>query len=465
MPPHHPTRLASGSRRFHYAWITVAVASMICMIISPVRFAISMLVPYLQSPQGFGWSYFEISIAFALQWVATALISPLVGWLGDQYGVRRIMLLGAGVFIVGMVFTGSMTRLWQFYLFFGILLAVPMTICQVSLVAGVAVWFRTHMGMAMGIMQAVQGLGTVVAIPLVSVLLAHFGLAWTFWGPGLVGGVLLLLLIRLFYNEPAQIGLRPLGASSNEPIQRLHQGSVAQIRARIFLRQAQRTGAFWNLIGIHFWGCVGHNSLLLFLPTIAMARGLTPSVAAGVYATLNASSLLTRFAVPILADSIGSKKVMAYCFSLQTFPILLLFFAQEAWIFFLFAILFGIGVGGEVPIFPVISRQYYGYAPMSTLYGWQNIGNGVGMALGPALGGLIWTQTGDDIGILALSFVASLTGVLSILVLPSTSRCLLPRWEEQLPPEARSGEMTSSSSCADRGLAQMCFEEGQRFRP
>ena len=81
---------------------------------------------------------------------------------------------------------------------------------------------------------------------------------------------------------------------------------------------------------------------------------------------------------------------------------------------------------------------------MSTLYGWQNIGNGVGMALGPALGGLIWTQTGDDTGILALSFVASLIGVLSILVLPSTSCCLLPRWEEQLPPEARSGEMRYS---------------------
>jgi len=61
----------------------------------------------------------------------------------------------------------------------------------------------------------------------------------------------------------------------------------------------------------------------------------------------------------------------------------------------------------------------------------------VGMALGPVLGGLIWTWTGDYMGVLALSFGASLAGVLSILVLPSTACCLLPRWEEQLPPEAR----------------------------
>ena len=151
------TRTTSGSPRLHYAWVIVAVSAMICMITSPVRFFISMLVPYLQSPQGLGWSYFEISVAFALQWLASGLISPLVGWLGDRYGVRRTMLLGAYLFIAGMVLTGSMTHLWQFYLYFGILLAVPLTIYQVPLVAGVAVWFRTHIGVAMGILQAVQG--------------------------------------------------------------------------------------------------------------------------------------------------------------------------------------------------------------------------------------------------------------------------------------------------------------------
>jgi len=109
----HLTGLANGLPRLHYAWGIIAVASIICMITSPVRFAISMLVPYLQSPQGFGWSYFAISIAFALQWLATALISPLVGWLEERYGVRRTMLLGTYLFILGMVLTGSMTRLWH----------------------------------------------------------------------------------------------------------------------------------------------------------------------------------------------------------------------------------------------------------------------------------------------------------------------------------------------------------------
>ena len=125
MPSQPLARLARGVRQLHYAWVIVAVASLVCIISSPMRFAISMLVPHLQHPQGFGWSYFAIPGAFALQWLCSALFSPLVGWLGERYGVRHTMLLGAGMFLVGMGLTGSMTRLWHFYLFYGILLALP----------------------------------------------------------------------------------------------------------------------------------------------------------------------------------------------------------------------------------------------------------------------------------------------------------------------------------------------------
>ena len=40
--------------------------------------------------------------------------------MGDRYGVWVTMTLGALLFIAGMVLTGTMTELWQFYLFFGV---------------------------------------------------------------------------------------------------------------------------------------------------------------------------------------------------------------------------------------------------------------------------------------------------------------------------------------------------------
>ncbi len=434
----NPSRLAVGARKIHYAWVIVTLASLMWIISSSVRFSATVLIPDLQDPNGLGWSYGAIAFAFSLQWLLTGLTGPVMGWLGDRNGVRKTMVVGAFFFIAGMLLTGTMSQLWQFYLFFGILLGAAISVFQVPLVSGVTVWFRTNLGPAMGGLQALQSLGTVGLIPLIAYLFDQFGLKWTFWFPGIIGGVLLLLLIRPFHNEPADIGLRPVGAPEDEPIRRLQGDDTAKIRTSVFLRQAQRTGAFWNLIGIHFWGCMGHNIFIVFLIAMAVDQGLSRDTAVGAYITLTAVSMVSRFFVPITADRVGSKGVMAVCFSLQVLPPIVLLLSQEAWAFYLFAGPFGIGLGGEVPAFPIINRQYFGHAPIGTVYGWQMLGNGLGMALGPLAGGFLWDITGDFASVVVLSSALSLVGLVSVLLLPTTSRLLTPNWKTFLPPAVRS---------------------------
>jgi MFS family permease len=433
------SNLVVANRKVHYAWVIVAVASVMWVTSSSIRFAISLLVPELQDSSGpFGWSYFYIALAFTLQWTLSGVLSPIAGWLGDRYGVRKIMVVGAALFIAGMLLTGVMTSLWQFLLYFGVVLGASMAIFQVSLITGVTLWFRRHLGLAIGLLQGFQGLGTVLAIVMVFLLFTSLGWRWTFWIPGLAGGAVLLLLTRFFHNEPADLGLRRLGEDEAQPIRYLQNNDLSKIRTKAFLEHAQKTSAFWNLVGIHFWGCAGHNVILIFLVAMAVDRGVSQGMAAGIYATMTAASTITRFAVPVVSDRIGSKIAMAACFSLQTVPVLLLLVAQDAWVFYVFAVLFGIGLGGEMSAFPIINRQYYGDAPSGTTYGWQTLGGGIGMALGPLLGGLIWTQTGSYTGAVLLSFFLSLVGVISIIALPGTSHHLIPQWEESLPPEARS---------------------------
>jgi MFS family permease len=128
---------------------------------------------------------------------------------------------------------------------------------------------------------------------------------------------------------------------------------------------------------------------------------------------------------------------MGLCFALQGLPIALLFWAHEAWHFYLFAVLFGIGLGGEMSAFPIINRQYYGDAPIGTVYGWQMLGSGLGMASGSFLGGVLRDLTGAYTLALVCSFVLSMMGTLSILVLPSTAHRQIPEWEKELSPEVR----------------------------
>ena len=439
-----PATLAVGGKSIHYAWVVVFVASIMRLSTSSFRSSASILIPRIV--ESFGWSYGAVGIGFSIQWIISGLFGPPSGWLGDRYGVRFTMILGGILFIAGMVLTGFMNHLWQFFLYFGVILSISMAIFQVPLTVAVTQWFRKHLGVGMGLLQSSQGLGPLVAVPIMFMIFSNFGLKAAFIIPGIGGGLILLLLVPLFYNQPGDVGLRPLGANADEPIQKSQKGEAVQVRNKLFLRSAQRTHAFWNLIGIHYWGCAGHAIIILYLVSMAEERGVSPASAAGAFVALQVVSTLTRFGIPILAEHLGSKGVMAACFFLQVAPVLILFVAQDPWMFYLFAILFGIGFGGEMTAFPIINRQYYGNAPVGTTYGWQMMGAGTGMASGALLGGLLRNFTGDFTYTMALSLVLSLIGVASILFLPTTRHHQIPDWEESLPAGYRSNAIPSSNS-------------------
>ena len=463
-----PNQLSVAGHSLHYAWVIVGVATLMRLSTSAFRSSQSVLIPRIV--ETFEWSYGAVGGAFALQWVVSGMFGPAAGWMGDRYGVRVTMLVGALLFMAGMVLTGMVSNLWQFYLFFGIILSMSMGIFQVPLTAAVTLWFRRHLGVGMGALQASQGVGPLVTVPLILLIVALFGsgdtgrhlVSWlpgiggaenglraAFWLPGIGGGLMLIALIRLFYNEPGEIGMRPLGASDDEPVRRTQTGEVAKVRTKVFLRRAQRTTAFWNLIGIHYWGCAGHAIILIYLVAMAEAQGVSPAAAAGTFVALSVTSTLTRFGVPIAADLLGSKWVMAVCFFLQVVPVGILFFAHDAWMFYLFAILFGIGFGGEMTAFPIINRQYYAHAPMGTTYGWQMMGAGLGMASGAAFGGLLVDLTGGFTATMALSLGLSAAGVVSILFLPSTSRQQVEDWEEGLPEDVRTPAPATGAASGD----------------
>jgi MFS family permease len=433
------TTLSLNIKNIHYAWVTLSVAIAMRLVSSIERTASGVLVAYMVDPAGeFGWSRSVVGLALSLQWIFSGVFGPLAGWLGDRYGLRRTMAAGALLFLATSVLIGLISAPWQFILYFGVLMSAALAIFQVPLVSAVTVWFARHLGVAMGLLQSAQGLANVLFAPLMVLMLTQLGWRWAFWGPGIVGGGLLLLLIRFFHNEPAEVGLRPLGADPQAPIQPVQSGPRARVRTTIFLQQARRTFAFWNLIGIHYWGCAGHAIIVVYLADMVRTQGLSLATGALVVSTMFGVSSFTRFFVPILADRAGGKPAMALCFFLQALPIVLLLWAYEAWHFYLFAVLFGIGFGGEMSAFPIINRQYYGSAPMGTVYGWQMLGSGIGMASGSLLGGLLRDLTGDYTMPLVCSFILSLMGTMAILLLPSTTHHQIPEWEAALPPEVRS---------------------------
>jgi MFS family permease len=404
------------------------------LVTSSIRFAAAALVPYLNdADSGFGWGYSAITLGFSIQWIVLGLVSPYIGGVGDKYGMRPLLLFGGVAFIAGMLLTGVMSSLWQFYVFFGLILGLASSIFTVLPISGLTLWFRTHLGLAMGAIWSFQGIGVVAFIFFISAAFDQFGMKWIFWLPGILGGALILGLTRFFYDSPATIGLRPLGAEPDEPIGKPKKDEGSKIRAAVFLQQAKKTSTFWNLIGIHYWGCMGHQIINVLLVAIAVERGLSLELAVGVLATQQGTGVFARAAVPVIAERLGSKTVWVVGMSLQAFPMAIIFLAHDPWAFYAFAVLFGIGQSCEVPTFPIANRQYYGNVPQGSLYGWQSVGSGFGMGAAPFVAGVMWDLTGTYMAPLLMSLSFSLIALLSAVLLPSPKVPLLPDWERSLP--------------------------------
>ena len=129
---------------------------------------------------------------------------------------------------------------------------------------------------------------------------------------------------------------------------------LEQLRVKAFRTSMQSTSAFWKLVSIHFLGCVSHAIVIIYIIPIAVLAGMEEVAAAGVLSTLALVSVSTRFLTPVISDYIGSRGTMATAFVWQGLPVLMLFWAHDPWQFYLFAVIFGIGYGGEGSAFPVI---------------------------------------------------------------------------------------------------------------
>jgi MFS family permease len=425
----------------HYCWVIVAILAVVQIFGSSISMAAGIMVPPLSDPEGsFRWGVGTIGVAIATYYLVGALFAPIAGSLGDRYGSRRLLLVAAIMYATSMILLGFVRELWHFFLFFGVMLSLTQSLAMVPLMAAVSGWFRRHLGLGTGILWAAGGIGMAVLAPLMGYLIDALGWQGTFVIIGIVGGGIMLLLTPLLHSRPSDIGLKPYGAREGDPSPRLRDKAFEGLRLKAFNQHIRRTRAFWNLPIIHGLGCAGHGTVLIYVIPLAYERGVFSSLASAsiIITILSLVSIVSRLVTPVLAELYGTRKMMAAALSIQGATVLMLFWAQDPWVFYLFAAAFGLGFGGEWTGYLVINRQYYGEGPMGTLYGWQTTGALMGHAVATALAGLVIYATGSYNVVLGLSMAFSLTGVVVITTLDPTSRVLIPHWEESLPPEARS---------------------------
>jgi MFS family permease len=356
----------------------------------------------------FGWSRTLVTSGNA---ISKLLVGPLfgffAGWIVDRFGPRKLMLAGilmAGGALIGL---GNVSALWLFYLFY--IFNALGYVCGGPLPSQVLLsrWFDKSRGKAMGFAYLGIGVGGAI-VPLISYRLT---LIFGWRGSLQTLGVLLIALAlpaAYFVKDGAPVrrqgdGKRSYGADAGKDIS-------AVLRQPSFYLLA--LGSMFSIAAVG--GANQHLKLFLTLD-----EHFSQSDAATVVSLVLSFSIAGRLLMGWLADRIPKKYVMLLIYSLVAASIsLLLFGASRSELMYVFAAIFGVGLGGEYLIIPLMAADLFGLRAIGKVMGVILTADGVAEALSPMLIGYLRETTGAyDLGFALLVGIA-LLGAAAILFLP-----------------------------------------------
>ena len=420
----------------HYAWVIIGLSVLLYLGGGSITQAFGVVILPLQGE--YGWGQGSITLAYGISAIISAVLSPVIGTATDKYGGRPVLFVGVVCFFIGTAMSAMATEVWHIWISYGLFLGVTQSCLNVALITTATYWFREKLGVGVGLLQCAQGVGPAGTTLLIGILLAHYDWRVAFWSLGIGGGAAMAMIVFFFRSKPSDMGLDPLGGAWSGAVGQEFSREIRMVRDNARAASIQSTSAFWKLVLVHYLGCVSHAIVIVYIIPIAVLSGVGPVAAAGVLSTLALVSGLTRFLTPVLADSLGARGTMAVMYVLQGLPVLMLFWIHDTWSFYLFAVVFGVGYGGEGSAFPIINRRYYGEGSLGRSFGWQLSGAMLGMATGGWIGGVLFGFYDDYLLTIALSVATSLAGAAVIMSMDQTDRVLILDWEEGLPPDARS---------------------------
>ncbi len=172
-----------------------------------------------------------------------------------------------------------------------------------------------------------------------------------------------------------------------------------------------------------------NQHLKLFL---SLDHGFTQGAAARIASLVLASSLVGRLGMGWLADRFPKKYVMLLIYLLVASAIPLLFLTTTRSAIYIFAVVFGIGLGGEYMVIPLMAAELFGVQVLGRVMGIVLAADGVGEAVAPWLVGRMRDAAGSYASGFVALIVCALVGALAISFLPRTSAAV-PAFEASPP--------------------------------
>ena len=405
---------------FFYGWIIVAGAFLGNLVGGGLEsFTFSVFLRPMS--ESLGWTRTALTGALTVRLATSAALQPLFGPLVDRYGPRYIMVASAIIGGVAALLLSRVNEIWQFYAIFALVgLSGGVGVGGVVTRATVAKWFIRLRGRAMAFTTMGGAAPGVVLAPLLTFVVFNHG-----WQSGwLVMAALFFSLLLpisfLMIRQPEDVGLLPDGAKNQEEVQAAHRRRSGQeFESSWRLGEALQTKALWFLTISLVVGGFSVASVVVHEFSYVTDQGFSTGVAAAVLSTHAVMASTGRLIWGFLVERFHVRYCMAILYLCCALGVGTLLVASSVPMVFLFAVVYGVSVGGHAVLSSVVWADYFGREFVGTIRGALTPLTTGSIAIGPLLVGLGYDIAGSYLevflGLLALYLLGS---VLILLAKP-----------------------------------------------
>ena len=394
-----------ATRPFFYGWIVLGAAALITCIGMGTLFSLGIFLKPIEASMG--WSRTGISTIALLNWIFMGVGSFLWGTLSDRFGARTVVLAGGGLLGLGLVLSSQVQALWQLNVTFGVMVGLGVGAFYAPLTATATKWFTANRGLAVAIVSAGIGLGVLLISPLARALTTAFDWRIAMLVLGDLAWLIVIPAALLIREEPGDLGA-------------VARGGLASRQRDYTPAEVFRTPQFWVIAITHFACCAAHSGPIFHMVTNAIDQGVATMTAATVLSLSGLASVAGRLATGMIADRVGAKPTLVAGLGVQAAIVALYLFARDAASFYVLALVFGLAYGGVMPLYALVTREYFGEKVMGSAYGGVFLVSTLGMGLGSFAGGWIYDHLGSYAWLyLSSAVIGVMAGVLALTFPPS----------------------------------------------